>query len=139
LHLAVFLGGIVDYTGAEDWLHEAVDFVLGEHLVIVFEEGFLGFWADEEGEAFVEELLQNESETDMKCAYKTTARASTYRNSKHWAIIFITPLNHLHRTFTKLHNRPNNGQPAHWTGGDDGRAISASLAAWTDHEEGEQQ
>ena len=57
LNLPILLGCIVDYAGSEDRFHESVDFVLGEHVVVVFEEGFLGFRADEEGETFVEELF----------------------------------------------------------------------------------
>lgn len=57
LNLAIFLGGVVDDSGSKDGFHKAVDFVLGEDLVVVFEEGFLGFGSDEEGEAFVEELV----------------------------------------------------------------------------------
>jgi hypothetical protein len=75
LNLSIFLGGVVDDSGSKDGFHEAVDFVLGEDLVVVFEEGFLGFGSDEEGEAFVEELVKRWCEvllgleTDTRCVW----------------------------------------------------------------------
>mmetsp|Transcript_4353 Transcript_4353/g.9860 ORF Transcript_4353/g.9860 Transcript_4353/m.9860 type:complete len:232 (-) Transcript_4353:180-875(-) len=108
LHLSVFFGGVVDDPCPEDGFHKAVDFVLGEDFVGGFEEWFLGLGADEEGESFVEE-----------------------RNSKNRTILIVTALHHLHRTFTKFNNRPNDGNAAHWTRRHDGRSGGSSLGSRT--------
>jgi hypothetical protein len=57
LHLTLFLGSVVDDARTKDGGHEMITFVLTQGVVIGLEKQFLGFGADQEGHALVEDLI----------------------------------------------------------------------------------